>query len=223
MSVAEYLAARWFYCALALLVFAIPAPAQAQAASQGTGQLTFSLGRGSGPIGNIASDVLNQSRAAPSSALHAFGFRLGAGYQFADFVSFDVGITSVGSFRSRTTYLATDKLVADSKLTALETILVGRVPVAPNARIDLSLGAVLTSLATTLSTVSGSALPVGQQNPIDVRKIGVTFGADLEWRIGEHTSLIAGYHAYPGVGSKRVIGSASGTFSLIAGGIHFEF
>jgi opacity protein-like surface antigen len=222
VAVATSLAARWVACTVALLVLS-SAPAAAQVASQGRGQLTFSLGQGAGPVGNIAGDVVNQSRTESGGTLRGFGFRILAGYQFADFLSFEAGVTHTGPLRSRATYLGTDQVVADTSLSAIEADLVGRVPFAPSGRIDLTLGAVRTGLRTTLATVAGTALPLGQQSTVDARRFGVTIGADVEWRLSEETSLIAGYHAYPGVGSRRAVGSANGTMSLIAAGLHFEF
>jgi len=222
VAVATSLAARWIPCALTLLALA-SAPAAAQVASQGRGQLTFTLGEGAGPVGNIAGDVVDQSRAAHEGTLRGFGFRLLAGYQYADFFSFEAGVMHVGPLRSRAGYLGTDQVVAEASLSAVEADLVGRVPFAPDGRIDLTLGAAGTALRTTLATVAGSALPIGQRSTVDERRLGVTIGADVEWRLSDDVSLLAGYHAYPGVGSHRVIGSGNGTMSLIAAGVHFEF
>lgn len=205
----------------ALLVAA--ASAHAQASSQGRGQLSFMVGQGSAPIGGIASDVVNQNHSAPESTLRHLGFRLVGGYQFAEYFSAEAGVTHLGRFSSRAPYLSADEVVAETSLVALEADLLGRLPIAPNLRLDLVLGAVAEGLETQLSTAHGSALPAGQRSLVDTNHLGVTFGADLEWRLTENTSLIFGYHAFPNVGSDTLIGSAKGTLSLIAGGVHVEF
>jgi len=207
--------------ALLLLVAALPATAQVS--SQGRGQLTFMLGQGSAPVGGIATDVVDQTRGSPESTLKHLGFRIVGGYQFADYVSAEAGVTHLGPFRGRAPYLGTDQVLAETSLAAIEADLVGRLPFAPDFRLDFVLGAVAERLETQISTINGSALPFGQRTTVDAHHIGVTVGADLEWRLSDHTSLIAGYHAYPGVGSSRLVGSANGTLSLVAAGVHFEF
>ena len=214
---------RVSYIAFALLATTLSMPAAAQVSSQGRGQLTLMVGQGSGPIGGIASDVVNQSRTGPDSNMKHLGFRIVGGYQFADYASFEAGITHVGSFHSQASYLGTDQVQVATSFDAIEADVVGRVPFAPIARLDLTLGAVETGLNTSLSTASGSSLPAAQENPVNSKHFGVTVGIDLEVRLSNHTSLVAGLHAYPGVGSSRLIGSASGTVSLIGAGVHFEF
>jgi hypothetical protein len=207
----------------ALALFGCATTVHAQVVSQGRGQLTFMVGQGSAPAGGTATDVVAQERVGPETDLKHLGFRVVGGYQFADYVSAEAGVTHLGPFRARAAYLGTDQLLAETALTAIEANLVGKIPVAPVARVDLTLGIVAERLETQLSTVYGSTLPVGQQTPVDAHHFGVTLGADLEWRLTEHTSLIAGYHAYPGVGSSRLVGSANGILSLFGGGVHFEF
>jgi Outer membrane protein beta-barrel domain len=199
------------------------ASVHAQLSSQGHGQLAFMLGQGSGPFSGLASDVVNQNHDAPEGTLKHSGFRITGGYQFADFFSAEAGITHLGPFRSRAPYLSGDEVIAEASLVALEADLVGRLPFAPNFRLDLTLGAVTDRLETQLSTAYGSALPVGQRTTVDSHHFGITLGADLEWRVTEITSLIIGYHAYPDVGTNTLIGSAKGTLSLVAAGVHFEF
>jgi hypothetical protein len=196
---------------------------QAQVSSQGRGQLTFMVGQGSGPMGGIASDVVDQSHTAPENSLKHMGFRFVGGYQFADFFSAEAGITHVGPLRSRAPYLAADEVVAEASLVAVEADLLARLPFARNFRLDLTFGAVAERLETQLYTTYGSLLPVGQPATVDVHQFGITVGADLEWRFTDNTSFMLGYHAYPDVGSDTRIGSAKGTLSLIAGGVHFEF
>jgi Outer membrane protein beta-barrel domain len=196
---------------------------QAQVSSQGRGQLTFMVGQGSGPLGGIANDVVDQSHTASESTLKHVGFRFTGGYQFADYFSAEAGITHLGPFRSRAPYLSADEVLAEASLVAIEGDLIGRLPFAPNFRLDLTLGAVAERLETQISTTYGSSLPAGQRAPVDSHHFGVTVGADLEWRITENTSLMVGYHAYPEVGSSNLIGSAKGTLSLTAAGVHFEF
>jgi hypothetical protein len=221
MTFQTRLALCWYLAAGTGLLFTATS-VQAQVSSQGRGQLTFSLGQGSGQLGGLATDVVEQSR-APGTTLKHFGFRIAGGYQFADFVSAEGGITHLGPFRSRSPYLSTDEVIAEASLVAIEANLIGRVPVATNFRIDLTLGAIAERLETLISTASGSALPPGQRSTVDSHHLGVTLGADLEWRLTENTSLMLGYHAYPDVGSNNLIGSAKVTLSLIALGVHFEF
>ena len=116
-----------------------------------------------------------------------------------------------------------DLQIPDPLAHAIEATVVGRVPLARDARLDVLIGVARTALNTTLSTLAGSSLPSAQPDPVDVRRFGATFGADAEWRLSEHTSLIIGYHAYPGVGSSRLVGTGNGTMTLLAGGVHFEF
>ena len=208
---------------VAFLLIAGTSVAQAQVTSQGRGQLTFTVGQGSGPLAGIATDVVNGERSGSEGSLKHLGFRITGGYQFADYFSFEAGVTHSGTFSSQAPYLGTDQMQAQTSFNAVEGDLVGKVPFAPVARLDLTLGAVETSLNTSLSTLYGSAISLSQENPINVKHFGFTVGADVELRLSVNTSLIAGYHAYPGVGSSRLVGSASGTMSLLAAGVHFEF
>jgi Outer membrane protein beta-barrel domain len=221
MSFQTRLALCWHLAAGAGLLFTASS-VQAQVSSQGRGQLTFALGQASGPLGGLATDVVDQSR-SPGATLKHTGFRIAGGYQFADFISAEAGITHLGPFRSRSPYLSTDEVIAEASLVAIEANLVGRVPLATSFRIDLTLGAIAERLETLISTASGSALPPGQRSTVDSHHLGITVGADLEWRLTENTSLMIGYHAYPDVGSNNLIGSAKATLSLIAAGVHFEF
>jgi len=206
-----------------LLALGISMPVRAQVVSQGRGQLTFMVGQGSGPLGAIASDIVDQHHTTGQTNQKHAGFRIMGGYQFADHVSFEAGITHLGTFVSQVPYLTSDQLLAQTNFDAIEANLVGKIPFAPDARLDVTVGAVRTALSTSISTLAYSALPSAQANPVNVRHYGVDLAADVEWRLSERTSLIVGYHAYPGVGSSRLIGSANGTMSIIAGGIHFEF
>ena len=209
--------------AVAATLLLLTASVQAQVSSQGRGQLTFALGQGSAPFGAIANDVVDQSHTASDITVRHVGFRVVGGYQFADYVSAEAGITHVGPFRSRAPYLSTDEVIAEATMLAIEADLVGRLPFTPNFRVDLTLGAVTERIETQLSTSFGSALPPGQPAPVDSHHFGITLGADVEWRLTPVTSFMVGYHAYPDVGSNNLIGSAKGTLSLIAAGVHFEF
>lgn len=211
------------WAAVLLLAALAGAPARAQVASQGRGQLTFMLGQGSAPVGRIATDVVNQNRASGQSDVKHLGFRLLSGYQFADYLAAAAGVTRLGAFRARETYLGTDAVVAETNFTAIEANLIGRVPLAANWRVDLTLGLAAERLETRLSTKNGASLPSGQSTLVAPHHFGVTLGADLEWRLSERTSLLAGYHAYPSVGSSRRIGSANGTLTLAGVGVNFEF
>ena len=223
MSMHPWLLARRSLWAAAALMLGGIAPAHAQAVSEGRGQLTLMIGQGSGPLGGIASDVVQQNQSATRSELKHFSFRLVGGYQFAKFFSAEVGVTHMGPFKSHSPYLVYDELTAETSFVAIEANLVGKLPLAAIARIDFTLGAAASGLDTTLVTASGSAVPPGQENPIHSRHLGFTAGADFEVRLGDHSSLIAGYHVYPGVGSSHTVGSANGTMSLIGVGAHFEF
>ena len=213
---------RW-HLIIAILLLAGTTVAQAQVTSQGRGQLTLTVGQGSGPLAGIATDVVDGYRSGSEGSLKHLGFRITGGYQFADFFSFEAGITHSGTFSSQAPYLVTDQMQAQTSFDAVEADLVGKIPFAPIARLDLTFGAVGTGLNTTLSTANGSAIPAAQENPLNSKHFGITVGADVELRLSANTSLIAGYHAYPGVGSTRLVGSASGTMSMLAAGVHFEF
>ncbi|MBS0394413.1 MAG: outer membrane beta-barrel protein [Proteobacteria bacterium] len=195
----------------------------AQVVSEGRGSLSLLVGEGSAPLGAVATDVVAGSRSGSEPTIHHAGYRITGGYQFATYVAFEAGIAHIGTFDRRAAYAAGDQLEAQTDFNAIETDLVAKWPFAQYARLDVQVGAAVTGLRTTLSTVSGSALPAGQQNPVNSKHLGAALGADLELRLSEHTSLLAGYHAYPLVGSSRLVGSASGTLSLLAAGVHFEF
>ena len=206
--------------ACALLWLALPCHAQVE--SQGHGELSLTFGQGSAPVGEIATDVVTQQRAASHSRLSQLAYRIVGGYQFADYVSAEAGLTHLGPLRSRASYAGTThEVTAEAVFEAIEAVVVGHLPFAGSGRVDLSLGLVAGGLATQLTTAYG--LPAGQRNRINAHQLGLTTGADVEWRLGESIALIVGYHLYPDVGSKRLIGSSNGTLSVIAGGIHVEF
>lgn len=206
---------------LALLA-ATAMPATAQVTSQGRGSMTFTLGQGSGPTGGIAADIVAGNRNAPDTKVHATTFRIGGGYQFADYGAAEVALTHMGTLRSRAPFAGTDTLVAETQFDAVEADLVGRIPLASSFRVDLSIGAALTGLKTTLKTQQGSALPP-EPGTLNARRAGLAAGVDAEWRLGPSVSLIAGYHLFSHVGSSKVVGLASGNMTLIAGGIRIEF
>jgi len=192
--------------ALALVLAALALPANAQVASLGKGLLTVEVGQGSAPVGGIASQVANPN-----------------GYQFAEQLSVEVGVGHVGTFHSSAAYNGTDVLNAEDSLLVIEGDLVGHFPLAANARIDVTIGLAESALKTTLSTQHGSPLATGQRGTDNVRRLGPTAGIDLEWRLGDVTSVILGYHIYPRVGSPVLRDSASGTAKAILAGLKFEF
>ena len=211
-------------CLVALALFT-PGGAQAQVVSQGRGVLTLQAGQGSGPTGAIAAEVAGQTQ-LPKITQHAIGWRVAGGYNFADYVGADAAISRIGYMKTSAPYHpggADDQVNATTVLNVIEANLVGRIPLAARARIDVTLGLAETSLDSTLSTQLGSSLPSGQSTTLGVRRFGYDAGIDAEWMLGEHLSLIVGYHEYPNAGSARVIGSANGPFGLLAGGVHVEF
>ena len=212
---------RMQVAALALLVLAA-LPATAQVSSQGRGSMTFALGRGAGPLGSVATNVVAGANVAPDRTLRSSAFRVGGGYQFADYVGAEVALVHIGTLRSRARYGSTDTLVAETQFNAVEVDLVGRIPLAEDFRVDLSAGAAVSGLRTTLTTVQGSTLPP-QPGALNARRVGPAAGADLEWRLGDSASLIVGYHLYSHVGSARIVGLASGTMTLLAAGLRIEF
>jgi outer membrane protein with beta-barrel domain len=209
----------WLSVAFGALSF----PAHAQVASEGKGLLTLELGQGYAPVGGIASQVANPGTQASRDTLHATAFRFMAGYQFAEQLSAEVGVGHVGTMHSTAAYGAGDNLTAAASLVVVEADLVGHFPLTANTRLDLTLGITDTALQTTLSTQNGSALPIGQTNSDNVHRLGATAGVDLEWRLGDVSSVILGYHVYPRVGSTVIRDSAYGTAKAILAGLKFEF
>jgi hypothetical protein len=199
------------------------APARAQVSSEGKGTLTLEVGHGSAPGGSIATQVVDQATTASHVDAHANGFRLVAGYHFAEQLTVEVGLAHLGSLASSAPYLGTDRLSSSSSMIVVEGDLVANIPVAPRARFDFTAGATVTGLHTTLSTLSGSGFPPGVTGDQNVRRFGATVGADFEWRLGDVTSIIIGYHFYNRVGSSRLLDSQGGNASGIFGGMHFEF
>ncbi len=210
-------------CLLALVGSALATPAVAQVASEGKGILVVEVGQGAAPVGGIASQVANPGVAAPSDALHRTAFRFVAGYHFAEQLSVEVGVGHLGTFHSSAAYNGTDVLTAEDSLLVIEGDLVGNIPLSANTRIDLTLGLAESALKTTLTTAHGSALAAGQASTDNVRRLGATAGVDLEWRLGEVSSVIVGYHLYARVGSPVLRDSASGTAKAILAGLKFEF
>lgn len=189
--------------------------------------LSILFGEGTGPTGASAAEVVNGT-SLPVLAQHGFGWRVSGGYNYADYFALEAAIARIGYLKSQAPYRLSSTSVADtlhseSVLSAVEFNLVGRLPLASRARVDITVGPAETSLNTTLSTQNGSGLPAGQSNPVHVRKFGFDAGFDAEWMWSEHVSLLAGYHMYPNAGSGRLPGSSSGTFSLLAAGVHIEF
>ena len=134
MSMRPWLLARRSLWAAAALMLIGTAPAHAQAVSEGRGQLTLMVGQGSGPLGGIASDVVQQNQSATRGELKHFSFRLVGGYQFAKFFSAEVGVTHMGPFKSHSPYLVYDELTAETNFVAIEANLVGKLPLAAIAR-----------------------------------------------------------------------------------------
>ncbi|GEM_PF-4768248 len=207
--------------ALAALCALAAAPAVAQVVSEGKATLTLQGGLGYAPVGGIADQVVGLP--GSGGTRHATAFRLMAGYQFAEQLSFDVGVAHVGTMSSSAPYNGTDVLGADVTLSVLEADLVGHIPVTPNSRVDLTAGIAESSLHTLVSTQQGSLLPPGESGDDNVRRLGPTLGADLEWRLGDVVSVMAGCHVYTRVGSPKLADSASGTVKLLLVGIHLEF
>lgn len=207
--------------ALALLLVA--APAVGQVSSIGEGGLTIAGGLGWAPVGGIAQQVADPTVPAGHASEHAPAFRFMAGYHFASYLSFEAGLAHINPIRRSTPYQTTDVLTAESTLNTIEVALVGHVPFAKRARLDLSAGIADTSLHTTLSTLSGNAPPIGIPASESVRRLGAAVGADVEVRLSELVSVIAGYHVYDRVGSNHLAGSAAGTVTMALAGVHFEF
>ena len=211
---------------VALLGGGLSGEVQAQVVSQGRGTLTLMVGRGGGPVGAVASEVANGTE-EPKITQRSVGWRVAGGYNFADFVGFEAAISRIGYLKNQASYQPaanfSDQLHAATALNVVEANLVGRLPLTSGLRLDFTLGAAETSLDTTLSTQLGSSLPTGQANPIHVRRFGYDAGADAEWMLSDHLSALLGYHVYPNVGSNHTLGSANGTFSLVALGLHIEF
>jgi hypothetical protein len=209
--------------AFGIVLVALSVPARAQVASEGKGLLTLELGQGGAPVGGIASNVAGSGAPASRDVKHAFMFRFMAGYQFAEQLSFEVGVGHIGTMNSSAPYAVGDTLNAAASLVIVEADLIGHIPLTPGSRVDLTLGATDTALLTSLSTQNGSSLPVGQASTDNVRRFGATAAIDLEWRLSDVTSLIVGYHFYAHVGSPVLRDSASGTAKAILGGFKFEF
>lgn len=222
MAPGGFLAGGRLQAAGLLLLAAAATPAAAQVTSQGRASMTFTLGQGTGPTGGIAADIVNDNRNAPDNNVHATAFRIGGGYQFADYGAAEVALTHIGTLRSRASFGVTDTLVAQTQFDAVEADIVGRIPLAASFRVDLSVGAAITGLKTTLRTEQGSALPP-LPGTLNARRAGLAVGADVEWRLGQSASLIAGYHLFSHVGSSKIVGLASGTMMVLAGGVRIEF
>ena len=206
---------------VALLFFA--APVLAQVASLGKGVLTLQLGRGAAPVGGIATDLVDPAANASHDILHGKAFRFSSGYHFAEQLSFEIGFGHLGTMTSSARYLASDVLNVETSLFVIDADLVANIPVAPSARVDITLGVAESALHSTVRTQNGSALPAGTNGGDNVRRLGVTAGLDLEWRISDVVSVLVGYHAYTHVGSPTLRDSASGTATAILAGFRFEF
>ena len=204
------------------LIAATSMPAAAQVSSQGRGFVTFMIGQGSGPVGGVAANIVAGANVAPETRSTATAYRVGGGYQFGDYLGTELAVTHIGTLRSRAPFGTSDTLVAGLEFAAIEVDIVGRIPLAANFRVDLSAGAAATGLKTSLATTHGSALPP-EPATLNARRAGPTVGADVEWRLGESMSLIAGWHLYSHVGSSSIVGLASGSMTLIAAGVHIEF
>jgi hypothetical protein len=214
---------RWFVPLAALVLLAAGAPAAAQVVSEGKGVLTIELGQGAAPVGGIASEVANPGVTATHDTLHATAFRFSAGYHFAEQLSVEVGVGHLGTMQTNAPYGAGDVMSVQTSLLVIEGDLVANIPVAPNARIDLTLGVAETGLNSTIFTQNGSALPPGQGASDNVRRLGATGGLDVEWRLTSVTSILIGYHAYTHVGSPVLRDSAAGTATALLAGVRFEF
>ena len=222
MSVA--VARRWVWrCAAAALLLVLAAPSNAQVASEGKGLLTIEVGQGSAPVGGVAAQVADPTASASRELRHGTAVRFLAGYHFAEQLSVEVGVGHLGNFKSSAAYNGSDVLNAEASLLVIEGDLVGNIPLTANTRIDLTLGIAESALKTTLATQNGSALASGQRSTDNVRRLGATAGVDLEWRLGDVSSVIVGYHLYPRVGSPVLRDSASGTAKAILAGLKFEF
>lgn len=218
-------AARYAACLAVVLVACLVVPrAQAQVGTQGHAFLTLMAGQGGGPFGNLASDVAAGTSSSSPSKKNALGWRIVGGYQFADYLGAQAGLARIGRIRSRANYVpAGDQVVAEATVNILEVSFVGRLPIAPHARIDVTAGGAETSVDTALYVTNGGFLPATQNTAPNVRRFGFTAGIDLEWQLTEHTSLLIGDHIYPRVGSSAIVGSARGTAQILGAGVNFEF
>jgi hypothetical protein len=208
---------------LSLAALLLVAPAEAQVSSVGRGMLTLMVGEGSGPFGNLADSIVAGNNNAGSSSKSGAAWRVVGGYQFFEYLGAEAGIAQLTHMNTRAPYLGVDQIDANAVVQILEVDLVAHVPIAQMLRVDLSAGANVNSLQTSVSTEHGSAVPFGQNTAVDVRRYGFDAGADLELRVSDHTSLIAGVHLYPKVGSSLIVGSARGTAEILGAGVHFEF
>ena len=210
-------------CAVVLLLIALaPEMAGAQVSSAQRGTLSILFGQGSGPTGALAAEVAAQE-AQPEITKHSLGWQIAGGYNFADYLGLETGIARIGTLKSNAPYQSGDRINAESVLSVLSVDLIGRLPVASVLRFNIRIGVAESSLTTNLSTSQGSALPFGQSNPVKTRKFGYDAGVDAEYRLNDHLSLLAGYRAFPNVGSNQSLGSANGTYSMVVGGLHVEF
>ncbi len=207
---------------LVLLGALMSAAAHGQVASQGRATLSVEFGQGSGPSGAVAEEIVKQ-QALPNITQHSVGWRIAGGYNYADHFGIETAISRIGYMKNSAPYLASDSLSTQTVLNVFSIDAVGRLPLTSHFRLDGLLGVAESALITDVSTALGSSLPVGQSNPVHVRRFGVDGGVNAEWRTSDHLSLLLGYHAYPNVGSSRVTGSANGLFSMITGGFHVEF
>ena len=111
----------------------LPAGAEAQVVSQGRGTLTLLVGQGSSPVGGIATEVADQTR-APMATQHSVGWRVAGGYNFADFFAFEAGIGRIGYAKGSAPYKPSasvnDEVDAKTALNVIEANLVGRAPLA---------------------------------------------------------------------------------------------
>ena len=216
-------ATRHAAVAAAVICLGLVAPAQAQVSSEAKGTLTLEVGRGWGPFGNVASQVAEPGTDVPRSTVHANGFRMMAGYHFAEYLAVEIGLARLGSFDSSAPYLGNDVLNSYTNLITFEGDVVGYLPLAARLRLALTLGVTDSGLHTTLTTHNGNALPLGELGDQNVHRFGATGGLDFEIRLTDVTSFVIGYHAYTRNGSAALRDSPSGTANAIFGGLHFEF
>jgi hypothetical protein len=217
-------AARYAAYLVVVLSAGIAVPrAQAQVGTQGHAFLTLMAGQGSGPFGSLASDVVAGTSSSSPATKSGVGWRMVGGYQFADYLGAQAGLARIGQIRTRANYGNSEQVVAEATVNILEVSFVGRLPIAPHARIDVTAGGAETSFDTSLYVTNGGALPVTQNSAPNVRRFGFTAGIDLEWQLTEHTSVLIGDHIYPRVGSSAIVGSARGTAQILGAGVNFEF
>jgi len=207
----------------ALVLLSVPIPTFAQIESQGHGQLTIAVGQASAPFGNIATGYADSTTSVPTTTAHSIAWRIMGGYQFSDYLGAEAGISYADRFTSNAPYLANDEVTSTTTISIVEAAFVARIPLATWVRIDLTGGAAVTACDSSFGTKLGNNLPLGQSNPVHVRKFGAAAGVDLEWRMSEVWSLIVGDHFYPGVGSSSTIGAGHGTLSILSGGVHIQF